>query len=179
MASTVLTISRQADVIVAPGLDAGGSDDAYGEAAFCPTDGTHPADGVRALCRSVGWPPQGEELRLQGPVPVHGVCAADLSREPARHRSVPALAGREALPHGDSRPSRAQHARERQRDARLAYLRRLRSAFDRQRAAIDAVEEGLDVGLQNPVHFAPVHDTVQGSHGVMGAAPRPKAIRAV
>jgi len=45
--------------------------------------------------------------------------------------------------------------------------------------AIQAVEEGHDVGLQNPIRFAPVRDSVEGTNGVMGATLGPKAMREV
>src|SRR5215210_8756546 len=45
---------------------------------------------------------------LLGPVSLHGVCAADLSRESARYRRVPALAGSSALSPRDSRHGLAQ-----------------------------------------------------------------------
>src|SRR5438093_2931897 len=48
-----------------------------------------------------------------------------------------------------------------------------------ERGAIHAVEKGHDVCLQNPTHFALMNDPVQGSHGVMGTASGPEAIRAV
>jgi hypothetical protein len=48
-----------------------------------------------------------------------------------------------------------------------------------QLLAIQAVEKGHHVGLEGPVHFASVHDPVQGSDGVMGTALRPKTVRAI
>ena len=43
-------------------------------------------------------------LFLLGSVPLHGVRPADLPRKPARHRSVPAFARRQALPQGIPAP---------------------------------------------------------------------------
>src|SRR5271166_7187505 len=129
----------------------GGVDDAYGKAAVRPADGAHAADGVRALRGSVRWPSQSEELQLHGPVPVHGIRAADIPGESARHRGLSALAGREALSHGDPRPSRAQHARERQRNARLADLCRLRPAPDRYRSQA-LFGRAVRVGLTNTAY---------------------------
>src|SRR5437867_7137220 len=40
-------------------------------------------------------------------------------------------------------------------------------------------KKGHDVRLQNPTHFALMNDPVQGSHGVMGTASGPEAMRAV
>ena len=70
------------------------------------------------------------------PVPLlHGLRAADLSRESARHRSVSACAKLQALSPGNSQLHFAQHAGQRQRDAGLANLLRLRAKPDRQRQA--------------------------------------------
>src|SRR5713226_5708468 len=96
----MLTISTPGDAIVTPARTTGGFDDAYRKTAVCPADGAHATDGVGALRCSVRWPSQGEELQLHGPVPVHGLRATDIPGESARHRSLPALAGREALSHG-------------------------------------------------------------------------------
>jgi hypothetical protein len=48
-----------------------------------------------------------------------------------------------------------------------------------QPVAIQAVEERQNVSLENPVHLALVYDLVEGSHGIMRAAPGPEAVRAV
>ena len=78
---------------------------------------------------------QGQVVLLSRSVSVHGVRAADLSGEPARHRSVSARPALQALSPGDSLDGRAQHAGQCQRGARLAHLRRLRAEPDRHRAA--------------------------------------------
>jgi hypothetical protein len=41
------------------------------------------------------------------------------------------------------------------------------------------IQEGHDVGLENPLHITPVYDLVQGAHRVMGTASWPKAIGAL
>src|ERR1035441_4908215 len=81
----MLTISSPDDVIVASEVNAGGSDDAYGEAALCSGYGTHPADGVRALCRSVRGKPQSPELHLHGSISVHGLCTTEPVASPGSH----------------------------------------------------------------------------------------------
>jgi len=43
---------------------------------------------------------RGHEALLLGSVSVDGLCPTDLSRRSSRHRSVPAIAGRQALPYG-------------------------------------------------------------------------------
>src|SRR6267378_1961700 len=73
---------------------------------------------------------------LLGPVSLDGLRAAHLSREPARHRNVPAGSGWEVVSLGDSRSHLAQHAGRRQRDARLAHLCRSRSRADRRGASV-------------------------------------------
>src|SRR5205807_5627068 len=40
------------------------------------------------------------------------------------------------------------------------------------------IQEGYDVCLDDPPHLALVHHLLQGAHGVVGTAPRPKPIRA-
>jgi len=42
-------------------------------------------------------------LFLPRPISGHGLCAVDLPREPARHRSLPGRHARQAVPHGLSR----------------------------------------------------------------------------
>ena len=72
-------------------------------------------------------------LFLLGSVPLHGVRPAELPRKPARHRSVPAFARRQALPHGIPLPGGALHTGRRQRVARLADLCRFRPGLDASR----------------------------------------------
>ena len=102
--SRVLTSSVLAGGIVIPERVSRGRDDARGDAGFCAADGSHAADGVRALCGAVRWQSQGQERHVHGSVPVHGVRAADFSQEAARHRGLPALPGRAAQPHGNPGP---------------------------------------------------------------------------
>ncbi len=44
--------------------------------------------------------------------------------------------------------------------------------------AIQAVEEGHHICLEDPPHLALVYDLLQGAHGTVGTAPGPKPIRA-
>src|SRR5450756_891897 len=69
-----------------------------------------------------------EEFFLLGPVSSDGLRSVDLSREPARHRSVPAIDEQQALPHGVPRSRGALHAGGSQRVARLAHLCRFRAS---------------------------------------------------
>src|SRR5712692_1703310 len=54
------------------------------------TDGLSSHVRVSSLRRTLQGRLQTQELLLLGPVSVHGLRAANLSREPARHRSLPA-----------------------------------------------------------------------------------------
>src|ERR1017187_2192294 len=58
---------------------------------------------VSPLCRSVrrGWATA--RLLLLGSVSVDGLCPTHLPGWPSRHRSVPAVSGRQTLPYGFSR----------------------------------------------------------------------------
>ncbi len=102
--------------------------DVHGQAGFRAADGAPAAAHVSSLRRALPGRAQGQELLVPRSVPVHGLRVADLSREPARHRSLPASAGQQALSSGDSQPGRVQHARRRPRAPRLAAVRRLRTA---------------------------------------------------
>src|SRR5207253_10961069 len=41
------------------------------------------------------------------------------------------------------------------------------------------IQEGHDVGLEDPPHFTLIHTALQGAHGVVGTAPGSEAIRAL
>src|SRR4030067_251056 len=126
------SISTACNAMVAPNQTIGGSD-AFGEIDIRAVDGTSSGEDLGAMRSALSWQLQDPELHVSGSISVHGVCAADVSRESAGHRSMFALADREALPHGYSRPGVAQHAGQCERHARLADLCRLRAAPDRHR----------------------------------------------
>src|SRR5271165_848012 len=98
-------------------------------------DGFHSRTPVSPLRRALSRQLHGHQLFLLGPVPVHGLCPTHLSREPARHRNLPASFGAAPLPCGDSRPGLAQHLGRCQRVARLAHLCRPGASADRHRAS--------------------------------------------
>src|SRR5262245_54195092 len=75
----------------------------------------------RALPRQL----QGQKFFLLGSVSNPGLCAAYVSRESQRHRSVPASSATKTLSYGPSRSCFAQHLGQRQSGARLENLRRL------------------------------------------------------
>src|SRR6266581_378397 len=64
------------------------------QAGVRATDAAPSADDVSPMRGPVSGRTQGPIVLLSGPVPEHGVRTADLSREPARHRSLFARATR-------------------------------------------------------------------------------------
>src|SRR3954454_8145619 len=59
-----------------------------------------PSDsGVSPMCGPLSGRLQTQELLLLGPVSLYGLRPTNLSREPARHRSVPSFATSKALSH--------------------------------------------------------------------------------
>src|SRR5688500_10948533 len=108
--------------------------DAYGQAGFCTVDGTSAADNLSSLRGALRWTSQNQAFHLFGSIPVDGVCTTDLSREPARYRSLSAGAVLQALSLGLSQHGSAQHPGQRQRNSRLADLLRFRTASDRDSA---------------------------------------------
>src|SRR5664279_561474 len=60
-------------------------------------DAAPAADDVSPMRGSVSRRTQGPIVLVSGPVLEHGIRAADLSREPARHRSLLARPARQAL----------------------------------------------------------------------------------
>src|SRR5271168_1486626 len=110
--------------------------DASRPTSFCAVDAPSSVDDVPPVRGALRWRAQGQELLVSRPVSVYGVCAADLPRESARHRVEPSSAVDEALSLGNSRHGVQKHARKRQCDARLAYLRELRRALDRHRTRL-------------------------------------------
>ena len=67
----------------------------------------------------------GAKAGLCRAIPRDGVCATDLSREPARYRGLPIGARVENLSHWFSRAGPTINSGRRERDARLAHLRGL------------------------------------------------------
>src|SRR6266576_5547284 len=80
-----------------------------------------PSDnGISPMRGPISGRLQTQELLLLGPVSLYGLCPTNLSGEPARHRSLPAVATSKALSHGHPRSGVAQHSGPRQLGARLA-----------------------------------------------------------
>src|SRR2546422_10161260 len=102
----------------------------FGQNDFLSADGLSSFSGIPTMRRPLQWQLQAPALFLLGSVSVHGIRAIDLSGESSRHRSVFALGGYEALPHGHSWWRCAQYTGKCKSGARLAHLRRLCSNAD-------------------------------------------------
>ena len=88
---------------------------------------------VSSLCRALSRRLQEPELFCARPVSLPGFRATHVSRESARHRGLFASPASQALPHGHSRPGRAQYLGLCQRTSRLAHLWRFRAGPDPHR----------------------------------------------
>ena len=98
----------------------------YWQAHLLAADGPSTDADLSAVRRALSGRPLGQELQVCRALPLHGLRPTHLSREPARHRSLPARPRRQALPHGHPGRRVAQHPGRCQRTTRLAHLRRLR-----------------------------------------------------
>jgi hypothetical protein len=99
--------------------------------AFRSTHGFSAVEHLRADCCALRRRCSGPNAALRRAISRDGVCATDLSREPARYRGLPVGSSLEALPHGVSRTGAAIDAGRCQRVARLAHLRAVRPSVDR------------------------------------------------
>ena len=68
---------------------------------------------------------QDQKFLMLGPVSMHGLRPAHLSRKPSRYSGLPASIPEQTLPFGHSRPGVAQHTFKRQSSSGLTHLRRL------------------------------------------------------
>ena len=102
----------------------------YRQNAFRPADGFSALEHFCADCCPLRWRRPGANAVLCRAIPRDGVRATDLSREPARYRSLPVGPRVETLSHGFSRAGPTIDSGRRQRDARLAHLRGVRSPSD-------------------------------------------------
>src|SRR6266851_4397394 len=83
--------------------------DEFRQIDLCTTDGLSSCKSISPVRPTLSRRLQTQKLLLLGPVSLHGFRAANLSRESARHRSLHALTASQALSHGHSRSSVAQH----------------------------------------------------------------------
>jgi hypothetical protein len=125
--------------------------DAYGQADLCAVDGASATDNLPSLCGTLRWTSQDQAFHLFGTIPVDGVCATDLSREPQRYRGVSSRAVLQALSLGLSQHGGAQHPGQRQRNSGLAHLLRIRTAADGDGAKLYA-NEPFGVDLKDTVY---------------------------
>jgi hypothetical protein len=118
---------------VAPGSR--GERHVHRQARLCAGDGARADAQLSPVCAALPRQSQEQILHLPRPIPVHGLRPAHLSRESARHRSLPTRRAQQALPHGHSRGHLPKHAGQREQGPRLAHLRRVCPNPDRNRPA--------------------------------------------
>src|ERR1017187_6241763 len=104
--------------------------DAHRPVRFLRVDRPSPSPGVSEMRGPLRRSSSAEEAFLLGSVLGDGLRATDLPREPAGHRSLPPIRDRETLSPGVSRHGGAQHSGRRQRNTRLAHLRRVCPCLD-------------------------------------------------
>src|SRR6266700_4372644 len=125
MISPVTDLNREYKVCDPAMRSIAGTNNVRGKAGVCASHGASAAAHVSTNRGPLCGRAEGEVVLVPGSVPVHGVRTADLSREPARHRSLSACAALQALSPRDSVDGRAQHVGQCECGARLAHLRRL------------------------------------------------------
>src|SRR6266542_6894391 len=112
-----------------------------GDAHVCRQDAVRSDYGFRAVDKfptdrgALWWRSSRACPELRGTVSRHGLRAADVAGESARHRSLPVGTSHQALPHGPARSGSALHAGRCERVARLAHLGRFRASADPPGAA--------------------------------------------
>src|ERR1017187_6172154 len=104
--------------------------DAHRPVRFLRVDRPSPSPGVSEMRGPLRRSSSAEVAFLLGSVLGDGLRATDLPREPAGHRSLPPIRDRETLSPGVSRHGGAQHSGRRQRNTRLAHLRRVCPCLD-------------------------------------------------
>src|SRR2546421_9920600 len=124
--------SKSANLMLPPLLRTRRADE-FWQNDLCTTDGLSSFKGFSTLCQTLPGRLQTQDFFMLGSVPLHGLRPANLSREFARYRSLPARATDQALPSRHSRPSLAQYLGPCELDTRLAHLRRLRASADYSR----------------------------------------------
>src|SRR5258706_1339108 len=73
---------------------------AYRQVGVRPVDGSSSVEEFRSHRRALRWRSSCARIQLRQPIALHGVCAADLSRELARYHDLSAGAVCQALPSG-------------------------------------------------------------------------------
>ena len=111
----------------------GGNGHVFRSTRVLPSDGPSADEDISQMRPALPGQSSHPILHLPRPVPMHGIRATHLPREPARYRSVPASPSRQALSHGHPWRDVTQHARKRQSAPGLAHLRRVRAVHDSHR----------------------------------------------
>ena len=99
------------------------SHDEHRKDAVCSSHGLLAMENFSAHRGSLRGRPSSADAVVRRAISRHGLCAALLSRKPARHRSLPDRSGQQALPHGYQSAGRAFDARGCERATRLESLR--------------------------------------------------------
>src|SRR3989339_395644 len=98
--------------------------DEYRTNRFFPNHGHAASLGFQQMRQTISGQPQNAEIFLHGSISLHGLRSINLSRELARYRSMPARQSVKIVSHGYSIPHLTKHISRRQRESRLANLRR-------------------------------------------------------
>jgi hypothetical protein len=70
---------------------------AFRQIGVCTTHGASASTYVSSLCAALPFQISNQDLFAPGPVALHGFCATDPSRKPARHRNLSARSSDQAL----------------------------------------------------------------------------------
>jgi len=138
----------------------------------CATDRASAPQGISRMRCPLPWRPIREELLVLGPVSGDGLRLTHLSRELAGHRDLFGRGG-QAVPHGLSRERGTLNAGRRQRIARLAHLRRLRTDTDCHRPPL--VCPGSDGRRSGPEPVCVGFDDHRSMSGTVSVGPVPAA----
>ena len=88
---------------------------------------------ILQMCSTISRQLQSPEVFMFRSISLHGVCTIDVSIKPARNRNMPSRNADKTLSYWYPRQGRSQHFGRRQRETRLADLRRLRASADSYR----------------------------------------------
>ena len=100
--------------------------DEYWKDAVCADHGFCAVEDLSSDCGALRWRLPSSHFPLCQAIPRLGICAADVSRELARHRSLPLRASGQALPRGYSLTGAPCHAWRCGRMPRMTHLCRHR-----------------------------------------------------
>ncbi len=139
----------------------------YRKNYFFSSNGISAFARVSQMCRTILRSLQSSEIFMPGSVSMYDVCTVDISRESTRYHCLSSIVSQQTLSYGHSWTSLQKHAGRRQRQQRLAYLRRLRANIDpsgspalsRRTAWSRSREYGLRVGCDD-------HRSVSGAFSV-------------